>query len=67
MRVSKNDIPFRKGYKPQFPDEIFEISAISTKKPPLYILKDLNKEEILGKFYEKKLKMFRLKVNIFLN
>ena len=67
MRVSKNDIPFRKGYKPQFTDKIFEISAISTKKPPLYILKDLNKEEILGKFYEKKLKMFKLKVNLFLN
>ena len=32
VRISKNDIPFRKGYKPQFTDEIFEISAISTKK-----------------------------------
>ena len=29
--ISNNDIPFRKGYKPQFTDEIFEISAISTK------------------------------------
>ena len=53
VRISKNDIPFRKGYKPQFTDEIFEISAVSTKKPPTYIIKDLDKEEILGKFYEK--------------
>ena len=52
VRISKNDIPFRKGYKPQFTDEIFEISAVSTKKPPTYIIKDLEKEEILGKFYE---------------
>ena len=48
VRISKNDIPFRKGYKPQFTDEIFEISVISTKKPPTYIIKDLDKEEILG-------------------
>ena len=33
MRISKKDIPFRKGYKPQHTDEIFEFSAISTKKP----------------------------------
>ena len=31
IRISKHDIPFRKGYKPQFTDGIFEISAISTK------------------------------------
>ena len=56
VRISKNDIPFRKGYKPQLTDEIFEISAVSTKKPPTYIIKDLDKEEILGKFYEKELR-----------
>ena len=51
--ISKNDIPFRKGYKPQFADEIFEISAISTNKFSTYIVKDLDKEEPLGKFYKK--------------
>ena len=67
VRISKNDIPFRKGYKPQFTAEIFEISAISTKKPPTYIIKDLDKEEILGKFYKKRAeKMFKLKVHHFL-
>ena len=39
VRISKNDIPFRKGYKPQFTDEIFEFSAVSTKKPT-YIIKN---------------------------
>ena len=57
IRNSENEIPFRKGCKPQFTDdEIFEISAISTKKTPTYIIKDLEKEEILGKFYRKELK-----------
>ena len=52
VRISKNDLS-QKGYKPQFTDEIFRILAIFTKKPPLYINKDLHKEESLGKFYEK--------------
>ena len=56
VRISKNDNPFRKGYKPQFTDEFFEVSAISTKKPPTHIIKDLDKEEILGKFNEKELR-----------
>ena len=56
VRISKNYIPFRKGYKLQFTDKIFQISAISTKKPPTYIIKDLKKEEILGKFYGKELR-----------
>ena len=30
-RISKNSIPFQKGYKPQFTDQVFEISAIATK------------------------------------
>ena len=55
VRISKNDIRFRKGYKPQLTDEIFKILEKSTIKPPTYIIKDLEKEEIMGKFYEKEL------------
>ena len=29
VRISKYDLPFRKGYKPQFTQEIFEIVAIA--------------------------------------
>ena len=32
VRISKYDLPFRKGYKPQITHEIFEIVAIATKK-----------------------------------
>ena len=44
-----NDI-LSQGYKPQYTNEVFEIGAISTRKPPTYILKDDHGETILGKF-----------------
>ena len=40
VRISKKDLPFRKGYKPQFTRENFEIVAIATRKPPTYTIKD---------------------------
>ena len=40
VRVSKYDLPFCKGYKPQFTREVFEIVAIATKDPPKYTIKD---------------------------
>ena len=55
VRISKNDLPFRKGYKPQFTREVFEIVAIATKKPPTYTIKDEQGEVIQGKFYQKEL------------
>ena len=39
VRISKYDLPFRKGYKPQFTREVFEIVAIATRKPPTYTIK----------------------------
>ena len=53
--ISKCDLLFRKGYKPQFTQEIFKIVAIATKKPPTYTIKDEQEEIIRGKFYEKEL------------
>ena len=38
VRISKNDIPFRKGYKSQFTNEIFKIVKVATFKPPTYNL-----------------------------
>ena len=34
VRISKYDLPFRKGYKPQFTQEVFVIVEISPRKPP---------------------------------
>ena len=49
VRISKYDLPFRKGYKPQFTREI------STGKPPTYTIKDEQGEIIQGKFHQKKM------------
>ena len=49
MRISKNDIFFRKGYEQPLTDEVFELSGKIYKKPSTYTIKDLNKEVILGK------------------
>ena len=66
VRISKNDIPFRKGYKPHVTDEVHEILAISSKKPPTHIIKNLDKDEILGKLYDKRgERIFKLKINHF--
>ena len=55
VRISKNDLPFRKGHRPQFIKEVYEIVAISSRKLPTYTIKDEQDEIIRGKFYQKKL------------
>ena len=49
--LAKIEIPFRKGYKQSFTDEIFERFDVPTRNPPTYNLIDANKEPIEGKFY----------------
>jgi len=56
VRISKVDLPFRKGYKPQFTKEIFKICKYATVKPIVtYMLEDMSGEVIKGKFYESEL------------
>ena len=59
VRIAKVDLPFRKGYKQNFTDEVFEISAISTVNPPTYGLIDASGQPILGKFYQPELQKVR--------
>ena len=54
VRISKYGLPFRKGYKPQFTREVFEIVAFATRKPPTYTTKDEQDEVIQGKFLSKR-------------
>ena len=54
VRNSKYDLLFRKGFKPQFTREVFEIVAFATKKPPTYTIKDEQDEIIQGDFYSKR-------------
>ncbi len=55
VRISKQDIPFRKGYKSQFTNEIFKVVAIATEDPFTYTLKDEDDRVIRGKFYAQEL------------
>lgn len=55
VRIAKEDLPFKKGYKQSFTDEIFTISKIPTFNPPTYSLVDSQGEIIHGKFYEQEL------------
>ena len=54
VRIAKIDIPFRKGYKQSFTDEVFKIFDIPTY-PPTYDRIDADREPIEGKFYEPEL------------
>ena len=55
VRISKYDLPFRKGYKPQFTNEVFEIVAVSSEEPPTYTKNEERDEIIRGEFYQKEL------------
>ena len=55
VRISKYNLPFCKGYMPQFTLEVFEIVAIVTRKPLTYTIKDEQDDIIQGKFYQEEL------------
>ena len=54
-RISEYDSPFRKGYKPQFTQQVFENVALSYRQPPTYTIKDEQHEIVHGRFYQKEL------------
>ena len=53
VRMPKYDLPFKKGYRPHFTKDVFEIVPISSRKPPLYTIKDEQDEIIRAKYYQK--------------
>ena len=46
---------FAKGYIPNWCEEVFTISKIKNTVPWIYVINDLNGEEMIGSFYEKEL------------
>ena len=54
VRFSKYDLPFRKGYKPQFTREVSVVVAIATRKPPTYTIKDEYKARLFKANFIKK-------------
>ena len=55
VRISKFKNIFAKGYTPNWSTEIFIIDKINDTVPYTYNLKDLNGEEIIGRFYDREL------------
>ena len=55
VRISKHKNIFTKGYTPNWSEEVFMIKGVKNTVPWTYVIKDLTREEIIGKFYEKEL------------
>ena len=55
VRISKNKNIFAKGYYPNWSEEIFAVEKIKNTVPWTYEIKALNREKIVGSFYEKEL------------
>ncbi len=55
VRISKVKQPFRKGYLPNWSEEIFIIHKVKLTQPVTYCLNDMMGEELDGSFYEQEL------------
>ena len=57
VRITKYKNIFSKGNTENWPREIFVIDSVLKTNPWTYKIKDLNREKIIGSFYEKELFM----------
>ena len=55
VRISKYKNIFAKGHTPNWSEEVFVIKGVKNTVPWIYVLNDLNGEQIIGIFYEKEL------------
>ena len=55
VRIPKYKNIFAKDYTPNWSKEDFAIKEIKNTVPWIYVINDLNSEEIIGTFYEKEL------------
>ena len=61
-RISKYKNIFAKCYVPNWSEEIFVIKKFKSTVSWTYVISDLNREETVGAFYEKKLQKANQKV-----
>ena len=62
VRITKKKKVFEKGYTTRWTEEIFTIKEIQNTNPITYKIKDLNKKEIKGTFYEPELQKTKQQV-----
>ncbi|KAF2885840.1 hypothetical protein ILUMI_20333 [Ignelater luminosus] len=55
VRISRSKNIFEKGYANNWSDEIFKITKVINRRPPVYRILDLNNESVEGTFYEEEL------------
>ena len=55
VRISKSRRTFKKGYLPSWTQEIFTVTKIIPRVPPVYQLRDYAGDEIEGVFYAEEL------------
>jgi len=65
VRISKTRMTFEKSYLPGWSEEIFTITSRQASRPPTYRIKDLNGEELKGRFYEFELQKIDKKDDIY--
>ena len=59
VRISKERLVFDKGYTPNWSEEIFVVRDRRRQREPVYLLRDLNGEDVTGIFYEPELQRVR--------
>lgn len=55
VRISKARRTFKKGYLPNWTEEVFTITKRIPRRPPVYKIADYDGEELEGTFYEQEL------------
>ena len=55
VRIWKYKYIFAKGYVPNWSEEVFVIEKVKSTVPWIYVISDLEGEEIVGTFFEKEL------------
>ncbi len=58
VRIAQHKHVFKKGYLPNFTEEIFTIVECLARHPPVYKVKDWNGDPIIGIFYQWELVKF---------
>ena len=61
VRISKYKNIFAKGYVPNWSEEVFMIKKVKNTVPWIYIISDLEGEEIVGRFCKKELQKKQIK------
>ena len=59
VRISREKMGFEKGYENNFSEEIFKIVKILQRQPTVFVLQDLDGEDIEGTFYAQELQKVR--------